>query len=459
MIPRCRRLARRARLLLILAANLLATGCAQVVPPGHDVRIVYPLDGLLVPPSFTLLVSSLRWDRGVILYNGPLDTQPEKRVTLHPVPAWLEVDGHKLRDLPNHMLHRIPIGPLAAGPHRIVLHGKGTVHGIRVQVVDPFPLHFEAVRHEASAALAAKLDNRMAQKLNANPETLKALCPGGYCPVKTLVSGHRALFYLERADGSAIGWIGQATDSGVEAVLTRMRRQPDKADVTMRVANGTFPHACGDGGFLWLEWQDKTYRLVRWINGKERVWRWRERDERQWARALGAADYQPGMAYGQAYCQKSHALVHRGKLLLLFDPSTARPKVVVSTTPDSPDRSGDLAARWLDPQEKIHELGPGRVVSALHLGQTWWLLRGTQGRLPWLSPLTNPEQRLAVPVVGKASSWDLDEFFFDFDRKAVLPIVGSVASSPREDAPVGLAAQPGGPGDTMLFVLSGTSGR
>ena len=443
----------------ILPALLMAmsgVGCAQVIKPGSEVSIVYPLDGLRTPPSFTLLVATFSWDRGAIFYNGLLDTQPKKAVKLHPVPAWLEVDGRKLRDLPNHMLHRIPIGPLAAGLHRIVLHAGDTAQRIRIQVEDPFPLRFEAVRPDDVHKLESRLADLLRQELNAAPKHNKELCPDGYCNIHALVSGRKVMFYMERADGSVIGWIGQAADSGVKAVLARMRRQPDRADVTMRVANGTFLHACGDGGFLWLEWQDNTYRLVRWINGKASAWQWRERDEQQWARALGDAGYQPEMAYGQPYCQKAHALVHRGNLLLLFDPGAARPRVVANVGLAAPAPPG-YTARWLDAQDQRHELGPGRVVSAFHIGQQWWLLRAVNGRLPWLSPLNSPERRLATPVAGGAKSWDLAEFFFR--RRVVLPIVGSVASSPREDAPVGLAATPDGPLSSASFVISNASGR
>ncbi|RMG51100.1 MAG: hypothetical protein D6717_13235 [Gammaproteobacteria bacterium] len=434
----------------LLAASI--SGCAQDVPPGQDIRIIYPTEGLRVPPRFGILVSSFRWDAGAVIWTGSLDASSEiKLVSLHPVSASLEIDGHKLRDLPGHMMHRVMLGPLPNGPHRIVVNAGPTRRGVTVVVDDQLPLSFVPLPTKARPDPRANVLEQTLKRILGNDESI---CSQHDCRIRVILSGETALVELQAGNTPSRYWLATATPEGMRVLARRLRRLPAHGTLDIRQLPGDFVHACGDGSFAWLEPLDGGLRLRRVSRGGEQNWVIYHRDLHTWAERLEMADYDPSMDYFHANCQGAHLIVASGNLRLLFDAEHSRPLVLGPATP-----SGSVSRPphwwWLDRQGTRHDLGRGTIAASFHVGDRWWLLRHSNSRLVWLAPIDQPELRIAVPLAGTDQSWDLSEFQFRADRNFVLPMVGSVASRAIEDGSPTLVGQADWQheGGTTEFVL------
>ena len=230
---------RRAGLALVALAALAAAGCTVPVPPGAQLELLAPPDGAVTGPRPVVLARAVAWGPG---FRYESWEQRGWLIALGPLAARLEVDGRPVARLTGAAWHRLALGPLPPGPHRIELRAGPLRAAAAISVAAAPPVRFARARLPAPGvpdALGALLDRETAARGAGGDRRAR--------------SGPRVAYVVRTRAGD--GWALRLLPLDPEAARARLAAPPD---LVVRPPEG-LPLAdpgvlalepCGDGAFL-----------------------------------------------------------------------------------------------------------------------------------------------------------------------------------------------------------------
>ena len=381
------------RSLLLIA---LLAGCTQPVPPGAQVTVLYPPDGVMVDPNPALLVAAQAWgpgflasffggDVGIDKYSGPL----------FGIPLVIKVDGKLVRKLSGASLYRVRLAGLTEGPLEITVYGIGMRKRVVLQVLKRLPVHF------APTAPLPPPPSEVATAVGRKAQSLEARS------TRLLRSGDSVLAVLERDDG----WMLWRLPTDPQAAARRLAGAPElKLDRNGQSVYPTFV-PCGDNAFLVVipGAEVKVHRL-----GPEgqRSWHWSTAAVAQQAAGSGLKISSAPREL-DALCFGSYAVVggflwrdegdgrHReGTYAMILSPKEIRRLVLMF--PEGGWRVFDMQGHLVHSIDPGTVPGKGRALVRLEDGR-WWVLLDEV-----LAPLDEGRPAVALPLPQGEAATTLD---------------------------------------------------
>ncbi|HHQ41809.1 MAG TPA: hypothetical protein ENK20_05920 [Chromatiales bacterium] len=231
---------RRAGLALAALAALAAAGCTVPVPPGAQLELLAPPDGAVTGPRPVVVARAVAWGPG---FRYESWQERGWLIALGPLAARLEVDGRPVARLTGAAWHRLALGPLPPGRHRIELRAGPLRAAAAITVTAAPPVRFVRARLPAPGvpdALGTLLDR----------ETAARGAGGGDRRAR---SGPRVAYVVRTRAGD--GWALRLLPLDPEAAGARLAAPPDlvvrpPAGLPLADPGVLALEPCGDGAFL-----------------------------------------------------------------------------------------------------------------------------------------------------------------------------------------------------------------